>query len=93
MEPSLGKQIGLAVLGWILYFLAIFLICHFIYIRLRGKPPGKSAGQVILHGRPVSAETAWQDRDRRLRRRFIGIVIGLMLLPLFLPLILKTLFS
>jgi len=93
MEPSIGKQLGLATLAWILYFLIVFLVCNFIFIRLRGRPPKVPDAPVLVGGRPSTALAVWQERDRRLRRRMIVIGVGLMLLPLVLPLALKGLFS
>lgn len=89
MEPSIGKQLGLATLVWILYFLFVFLVCNFVYIKLRGRPPKNPDAQVILRGRPAPALTDWQEKDKRLRRLFIAIGAVLMLLPLLLPLVLK----
>jgi hypothetical protein len=93
MEPSIGKQLGLATLVWIIYFLAVFLICNFIYIRLRGGPPRVPDAPVIVGGRPTTSLAVWQERDRRLRRLMIVIGVALMLLPLVMPLALKRLFS
>lgn len=93
MEPSIGKQLGLAILVWTLYFLIVFLICNFVYIKLRGQPPKNPDAPVIVRGRPASALTVWQEKDKRLRRLFIAIGVTLMLLPLLLPLALKQFFS
>ena len=93
MEPSIGKQLGLAILVWVLYFLIVFLICNFVYIKLRGQPPKNPDAPVIVRGRPASALTVWQEKDKRLRRLFIAIGAALMLLPLLLPLALKRFFS
>lgn len=93
MEPSIGKQLGLATFAWILYFLSVFLICNSVYLKLRGRPPKNPDAPVILRGRPASALTAWQEKDKQLRRLFIAIGAALMLLPLLLPLALKQFFS
>jgi len=93
MEPSIGKQLGLAILVWVLYFLIVFLVCNFVYIKLRGQPPKNPDAPVIVRGRPTSALTVWQEKDKRLRRLFIAIGAALMLLPLLLPLALKRLLS
>jgi uncharacterized membrane protein len=93
METSIGKQLGLATFVWILYFLIVFLICNFAYLKLRGQPPKNPDAPVILRGRPASALTVWQEKDKRLRRLFIAIAVTLMLLPLLLPLALKRFFS
>ena len=73
MEIEIIKQLGLAILGWVLYFLAVFLSCSVLYLRLRGHPPARP-------------DADWEERDRRLRRLFIAVAVGLMLLPLLLPL-------
>ena len=93
MEPSIGKQLGLAILVWVLYFLIVFLVCNFVYLKLRGQPPKNPDAPVIVRGRPTSALTVWQEKDKRLRRLFIAIGAALMLLPLLLPLALKRLLS
>ncbi len=93
METSIGKQLGLAIFVWILYFLIVFLACSFIYIKRRGQPPKNPDAPVIIRGRPSSALTVWQEKDKRLRRLFIAIGAVLMLLPLLLPLALKWFFS
>ncbi|MBI3811524.1 MAG: hypothetical protein HY283_04890 [Nitrospirae bacterium] len=93
MEPSIGKQLGLATFVWILYFLVVFLVCNFVYIKLRGQPPKNPDAPVILRGRPAPDRTVWQEKDKRLRRLFIAIGAVLMLLPLLLPLALKRFFS
>jgi hypothetical protein len=89
MEPSIGKQLGLAIIAWTLYFLVVFFLCNFIYRRLRGRPPKDPKATVLLRGRPASALTVWEEKDRRLRRLFIAIGVAGMLLPLLLPLVLK----
>jgi hypothetical protein len=91
MEPSIGKQLGLATIAWTLYFLVVFLLCNFLYHRLQGRPPKDPNATVLLRGRPASALTVWQEKDRRLRRLFIAIGGAVMLLPLLLPLVLKQL--
>lgn len=91
MDSSIGKQLGLATFGWILYFLIIFFICNFTYIKLRGKPPKTPNAPVLVNGRTATALTVWQEKDQRLRRLFIAIAIALMLLPLLLPVVLKRL--
>ncbi len=93
MEPSIGKQLGLATFVWILYFLIVFLVCNFVYLKLRGRPPKNTDAPVITQGRPAPALTVWQEKDKRLRRLFIAIGVTLMLLPLLLPLALKHLLS
>jgi len=93
MEPSIGKQLGLATVVWTLYFLIVFFVCNIIYLNLRGRPPKNPGAPVIAQGRTATALTVWQERDRRLRRLFIAIGVVLMLLPLLLPLLLKRLFS
>jgi hypothetical protein len=93
MESSIGKQLGLAILVWTLYFLIVFLICNFVYLKLRGQPPKNPDTPVIVRGKPVSALTVWQEKDKRLRCLFITIAVTLMLLPLLLPLVLKRFLS
>ena len=93
MDPSVGKQLGIAVLVWTLYFLTIYFICNGLYLKLRGQPPKNPDAPVIVRGKPVPAVAAWQERDRRLRRLFLGIGAALMLLPLLLPFVFKRLFS
>lgn len=93
MEPSVGKQLGLAVFVWVLYFLIVFLVCNLVYLKLRGQPPRNPDASVIVRGRPTPAMTVWQERDKRLRRLFIAIGVALMLLPLLLPLALKRFFA
>jgi hypothetical protein len=92
MEPSIGKQLGLATIAWTLYFLIVFLLCNFIYRWLRGRPPKDPNAMILLRGRPASALTVWEEKDRRLRRLFIAIGVAVMLLPLLFPLVLKQLF-
>lgn len=92
MDPSIGKQLGLATIGWILYFLIVFLACNFIYVKLRGRPPKIPDAPVLVRGRPSTSLAVWQDRDRRMRRLMIAIGVGLMLLPLLMPLALKGFF-
>ncbi|HEY4484902.1 MAG TPA: hypothetical protein VI702_01065 [Nitrospiria bacterium] len=72
MDIATLKQLGLAILGWVFYFLAVFMVCSVLYIRMRGKPPGRH-------------DAAWEERALRLRRTFIAIAVFLMLLPLLLP--------
>ncbi len=91
MEPSIGKQLGLATIAWTLYFLIVFLVCHFTYIKLRGGPPKNPDAPVLFQGKTAPALTIWQERDKRLRRLFFAIGAGLMFLPLVLPLVLKQL--
>jgi hypothetical protein len=93
MEPSIVKQLGLAILVWILYFLVVFLACKFIYLRLRGRPPAHPDAPALAEGKPTTKMAVWRDRDRRLRRVFVAIGLFLMILPLFIPLLLKRLLS
>jgi len=93
MEPSILKQLGLAILIWILYFLIVFLASKFIYLRLRGLPPTHPDAPALAEGKPTTKIAVWRDRDRRLRRIFVAIGIILVVLPLFIPMILKRLLS
>jgi hypothetical protein len=93
MESSIFKQLGLAILFWILYFLIVFLACKFIYLRLRGLPPAHPDAPALAEGKPTTKIVVWQDRERRLRRVFVAIGVFLMILPLFIPLLLKRLLS
>lgn len=42
-----------------------------------------------MGGRTASAIVAWEERDRVLRKRFLGIGVVLMLMPLLLPFLLR----
>ena len=93
MDASVGKQLAFGIIGWTLYFLVIFFICHYVYLRLQGKAPGRSSALVIINGKTITALTAWEERSRKIRRSLIGVGVTLMLLPLILPAILKILYS
>lgn len=93
MEPSFAKQMGLGILAWTVYFLAVFLICNWIYSRLSGKPPGNPNASVLKDGKTAQTVQVWEARDRRLRRVFIGIGVALIFLPLLLPFLLRWMFS
>ena len=88
-ESSVGLQLAFGIIGWTVYFLAVFFVCNFIYLRLRGKTPGRPNDPRGIHGKTPAALTAWQERDHQLRRLAVGIGITLMLLPLLLPSLLK----
>lgn len=89
MEGSAARQFGLFLVFWILYFLIIYSVCTYFYLRLRGKPPKEEGGLILMGGRTVSPIVAWEERDRVLRKRFLGIGVVLMLMPLFLPFLLR----
>ena len=91
-ESSVGLQLAFGIIGWTLYFLVVFFVCNFIYHRLRGKAPGIPSDPRVVGGKTTTALAAWQERDHRLRRLAVGIGITLMLLPLFLPSLLKILY-
>jgi len=93
MEPSVGKQLGIAIFFWIAYFTAVYLVCKFLYNRLRGQPPTHPDAPAVVHGKTSTRMAAWEERDRRLRRAFAAVGIILMILPLLIPIVLKGLFS
>ena len=93
METSIGKQLAFGIIGWTLYFLVVFFVCNFIYHRLRGKAPDRPKDPRTVRGKTITALAAWEEQDHKLRRLVIGIGITLMLLPLFLPPLLKILYS
>lgn len=91
MSSSPAVQVLLLLAFWVIYFLAIFFVCNRWYLNLRGTPPESKERTVMIHGKPVSALQTWQERDQRLKRRFIGFGLGVALLPLFLPFIFRWL--
>lgn len=93
MELSTGKQLALAILFWVLYFLIVFYVCRFAYLKARGRPPAHPDAPAVIEGKPSTRMTVWRDRDQRLRRIFTAVGLILMVLPLLIPLLLKRLFS
>ncbi|MBI3620742.1 MAG: hypothetical protein HY208_00940 [Nitrospirae bacterium] len=86
--PTIGSFV-IGILLWVGYFTAVVLICHTLYMKLRGEPP-KSHLTVIVDGKSVSALAEWEARDKRLQKAMIGLGIFLgLLLPLFLPWVLR----
>ena len=90
MEPITPSMLILSIFFWVIYFVIVVLICHTLYTKLRGKPPKSSNLTVMVDGQPVSALRRWEERDRQLQRLFVAIAIALVLLPLFLPWLLRT---
>lgn len=91
MERSEARQFGLYLVFWILYFLIIYSVCTYFYLRLRGKPPKEEGRLILVGGRTVSAIVAWEEREQMLRKRFRTLGVILMLLPLFLSILLRLL--
>lgn len=91
MSSSPALQVLQLLVLWVAYFLAIFFICNRWYLKLRGPEPDPKERAVMIDGKLVSALQAWQERDQRLKRRFIGYGVGAAILPLFFPILLKLL--
>lgn len=89
MNESAPRQFGFFLLFWILYFVIILVVCSFIYGRVREQPPKEGKRLVSWKGRTVTAVVAWEEKDRLLRKTFLRIGMGLMILPLILPLLLR----
>lgn len=68
---------------WLAYFSLVFFPLRWLYDRMSGPRPSD---------RMVDRErlTAWMVRQKRLRRIFIGIGIGLAVLPLVVRLMLAV---
>lgn len=92
MTTSPNLSLLFFLVFWVTYFLIIFFVGTRWYYKLRGTPPGSTAGLVIVNGKPVSALAAWQEKERRLKRRFLWGGLALAFSPLFVP-ILARLFS
>jgi hypothetical protein len=87
--PTLSSFV-IAILIWVGYFTIVVLICHTLYMKLRGEAP-KPHQTVIKNGKSVSALAEWEARDKRLQKAMIGLGIFLgLLLPLIFPWVLKN---
>jgi hypothetical protein len=89
MAPAPLPSLFLLILFWVGYFTVVAVICHLLYMKLRGEPPRSPNLTVMIDGRSVPAQAAWEARDKQLQRLFIAIAIALVLLPLFLPWLLR----
>jgi hypothetical protein len=89
MEGGAAKQFGLLLLLWIAYFFIIYSVCTYLYFKMRGEPPKEENRLVFIEGRTVPAKLVWQERDQRLRKRFLRLAMILMFVPLLLPFILR----
>lgn len=69
MVLDLLKSIGV----WLVYFSLIFFPLRWAYDRAVGPRPPE---------RPGDVRRAWEERQIRLRRRFVAAGIGLAVLPL-----------
>lgn len=74
------------------YLLLVYFSCSFLYFKIRGNPPKAPEQPVTYRGKTMEAGRAWDDRTRRIRRIFIGIGSGLVLLPLLAPIFLRLFF-
>ncbi len=91
MPISEGKQLIYAMAGWVGYFLLVYFSCHFLYFKMRGKPPQNPKTLVLHKGSHVPALEVWNDHERRLRRAFIIVGVTLVFLPLVFPILARIL--
>lgn len=87
MDEESARQFGLYLGSWIAYFLVVYFSCTFLYLKWRGKPPGKNEHSIQKGKSATSAMALWEERDAILRKRFLRIGMGLMALPLLWPLV------
>lgn len=93
MEPSVGRQLGTAILGWLLYFLVVYFVGLFVYSKVRGAPPNDPDRRILYRGKTRPAQEVFLEREQRLRRIFTVLGTALVLLPLILPWILRWIFQ
>lgn len=68
---------------WLIYFSILFFPLRWVYARILGpRPSDRHADQERL--------AAWAARQRRLRRLFVAVGIGLAFLPLVIRVILAV---
>jgi len=90
VEPNPLPSLFLLILFWVGYFTVVAVICHLLYMKLRGEPPKSPNLTVMVDGKSVSAQSEWEARDKRLQLLFLGIGLVLaLLLPLLLPWLLR----
>lgn len=89
---SEGKQLLLAMGGWVAYLVLVYFSCTFLYFKIEGKPPKNPQDPVNYHGNIMPAGLAWEKRTLRTRRVFIGIGTGLVLFPLLAPIFFRLFF-
>lgn len=77
--------------GWVAYFLLVYFSCHFLYLKIRGAPPANPKTLVPHEGKHVPAGEIWEERDRRLRKKFVVAGVVLVFLPLLFPILARIL--